>query len=138
MITVTDSQDAELEAVVKTGLADYNEQKSGRRDWRPLKIAVRAPETGALVGGLLGRTSLGLFFVDLFYLPESLRGAGLGRRILRLAEEEAVCRGCRAATLVTIGFQAPQFYRREGWEEFGRIATGPDVERIFMKKTLVR
>ena len=38
-----------------------------------------------------------------------------------MAEEEAIRRGCRAATLVTVNFQAPEFYARHGWEEFGRI-----------------
>ena len=41
-----------------------------------------------------------------------------------------------AATLVTVNFQAPEFYARHGWEEFGRIPTIPGVERIFMRKTL--
>ena len=40
-----------------------------------------------------------------------------------------------AATLVTVNFQAPDFYARHGWEEFGRIASAPGVERIFMRKT---
>jgi GNAT superfamily N-acetyltransferase len=63
-------------------------------------------------------------------------GAGTGTTILRLAEEEAARRGCRAATLVTVSFQAPDFYARHGWEEFGRIETAPGVARIFMRKTL--
>jgi len=37
---------------------------------------------------------------------------------------------------VTVTFQAPDFYARHGWEEFGRIETAPDVARIFMRKTL--
>jgi hypothetical protein len=54
-----------------------------------------------------------------------------------MAETEAKNRGCRAATLVTVNFQAPEFYARHGWEEFGRIQTAPDVIRIFMRKTLI-
>ena len=46
-------------------------------------------------------------------------------------------RNCRAATLVTVNFQAPGFYARHGWEEFGRIESAPGVERIFMRKTLI-
>jgi hypothetical protein len=38
--------------------------------------------------------------------------------------------------LVTVNFQAPDFYTRHGWEEFGRIASAPGVERIFMRKAL--
>ncbi len=136
MITLTDAPDSGFEHILESGLAEYNETQVHRRDWRPLAVTVRDPGTGELAGGLLGRTSLGLFFLDLFYLPERLRGAGTGSAMLRMAEAEAVRRGCRAATLVTVTFQAPEFYAHHGWEEFGRIQTAPDVARIFMRKTL--
>jgi GNAT superfamily N-acetyltransferase len=136
MITLTDAPDPQLESVLEDGLSAYNAEKMGRRDWRALAIAAHDPDSGELVGGLLGRTSLGLCFIDLFYLPERMRGSGTGSAMLRMAEQEAASRGCRAATLVTVNFQAPEFYARHGWEEFGRIASAPGVERIFMRKTL--
>jgi GNAT superfamily N-acetyltransferase len=136
MITLTDAPDPRLEEILEDGLAAYNAEKTHRRDWRPLAITALDPETGELAGGLLGRTSLGLFFLDLFYLPERLRRNGTGSAMLRMAETEAICRGCRAAMLVTVNFQAPDFYARHGWEEFGRIASAPGVERIFMRKAL--
>jgi GNAT superfamily N-acetyltransferase len=135
-ITLTDNPDPALEAVLDTGLTDYNAEQTGVRDWRALAVAVRDPDTGEPVGGLLGRTTLGLFFLDLFYLPEHLRRSGIGSQALRMAEEEALRRGCRAAMLITINIQAPEFYARHGWEEFGRVASMPGVERVFMRKTL--
>ena len=137
MITLTDTPDPAFEAVLEDGLSRYNESKTGRSDWRALAITVQHPSTGALVGGLSGRTSLGLFFLDLFFLPENQRGTGIGSTLMRMAEEEAVRRGCRMGTLTTISFQAPEFYARHGWEEFGRIQSAPDVIRIFMRKTLI-
>jgi GNAT superfamily N-acetyltransferase len=136
MISLTDDPDPGLASVLEAGLAAYNEAQAKRRDGRPLAVAAHDPETGALVGGLLGRTSLGLFFLDLFYLPERLRGRGLGGQMLAMAEVEAIQRGCRAATLVTVNFQAPEFYARHGWQEFGRIPSAPGVERIFFRKQL--
>ncbi|HVC61021.1 MAG TPA: GNAT family N-acetyltransferase [Acetobacteraceae bacterium] len=135
-MTLTDAPDRRLKAVLEDGLAAYGAVKIGRRDWRPLAVAAHDPDNGEPVGGLLGRTSLGLFFLDLFYLPERMRRGGTGSAMLRMAQMEAGRRGCRAATLVTVNFQAPEFYARHGWEEFGRIATVPGVERIFMRKTL--
>ena len=136
MMMLTDAPPASLKAVLNKGLADYNAQQSRLRDWKPLAVIVHDPETGDAAGGLLGRTSMGLFFLDLFYLPDHLRGGGMGSQALRMAEEEARRRGCQAATLVTVNFQAPDFYARHGWEEFGRIASAPGVERIFMRKAL--
>jgi GNAT superfamily N-acetyltransferase len=135
MITLTDEPDPRLETILEDGLTEHNAEMSRLRDWRALAVQVHDPDTGELAGGVLGRTSMGLFFLDLFYLPAKQRGGGIGGRALRMAEQEAVRRGCRAATLVTVNFQAPEFYARHGWEEFGRIAGAPGVERIFMRKS---
>ncbi len=136
MITLTDAPDPRLESVLEDGLAAYNAEQIGRRDWRKLAVSAHDPDSGELVGGLLGRTSLDLFFLDLFYLPERMRRGGTGSAMLRMAEVEAGRRDCCAATLVTVNFQAPEFYARHGWKEFGRIAGAPGVERIFMRKNL--
>jgi len=136
MITLTDVPDPRLESILEDGLAAYNAEQTHCRDWRPLAVTAHDPATGELCGGLLGRTSLGLFFLDLFYLPDRMRRNGTGSAIMRMAETEAIRRGCRAATLVTVNFQAPGFYARHGWEEFGRIPSMPGVERIFMRKML--
>ena len=136
MLTLTDAPDPRLKSILEDGLAAYNAEQTQRRDFRPLAVTAHDPETGELAGGLLGRTSLGLFFLDLFYLPDRMRRNGTGSAMIRMAETEAIRRGCRAATLITVNFQAPDFYARHGWEEFGRIATMPGVERIFMRKTL--
>jgi GNAT superfamily N-acetyltransferase len=70
-------------------------------------------------------------------LPKALRGGGLGSRILAMAEEEGRRRGCRAAVLYTISFQAPEFYKRHGWRVFGEIPCHPPgSSRIFMTKDL--
>ena len=86
MLTLTDDPDPRLEDVLGDGLAEYNAEMSRRRDWRALAVTAHDPDSGALVGGLLGRTSLGLFFLDLFYLPKPLRGGGIGSQALRMAE----------------------------------------------------
>ena len=37
-------------------------------------------ESKKIIGGLLGRTSLGLLFIDLFFIPKTLRVMGSARR----------------------------------------------------------
>jgi len=137
VVTLTDAPTAEEEHVVGAGLAGFNERQSGIRDSRPLAVIVRDPRTKQPVGGLTGRTSLGLLFVDLFFLPDDLRGDGLGSRLLRLAEDEARQRGCVAAVLYTISFQAPGFYERHGYRVLGTVpCLPPGTSRIFMTKPL--
>jgi GNAT superfamily N-acetyltransferase len=120
-----------------TGLNRFNAEQAGYWDWRALAVLISDPDSNEVVGGLLGRTSLGLFFIDLVYLPEGLRRGGLGSRILREAEVEAQKRGCRAAMVYAISFQAPGFYERHGYREFGRIPCDPPgTVQVFLSKDL--
>ncbi|MEJ0066742.1 MAG: hypothetical protein WDM85_16100 [Caulobacteraceae bacterium] len=62
---------------------------------------------------------------------------GLGAEVMRKAEAEAVRRGCTAAVLYTITFQAPGFYARLGYRELGRIECDPPGQtRVCMTKRL--
>jgi GNAT superfamily N-acetyltransferase len=136
-ITLAATRDPRAEAVITGGLAAYNKDKFGRVDTQTLDILVRDDTSGEIIGGLLGRSSLGMFFLDLFYLPASLRGGGLGSRIIAEAESEARRRGCTAAFVYTVTFQAPGFYEHHGYRRFGDIPCPPDgATRIFLSKPL--
>jgi len=137
VLTVTDTPSERAKEVIEGGLNGYNAEQAGYWDWRGLAVLVSDPGTSEVLGGLLGRTSLGLLFIDLVFLPDSLRDHGLGGRILEMAEAEGRERGCRRAVLYTISFQAPGFYERRGWREFGRIpCEPPGTARVFMTKEL--
>lgn len=137
VLTLTDQPTDKDESVIQGGLADYNALKTGYRDWRPLAALLRDPDTGETLGGMIGRTSYGLLFIDLVYLPETLRGQDIGKKLLQMMEQEGMARGCKSAFLLTITYQAPGFYERQGWTEFGRIACDPPgTARVFMTKTL--
>jgi GNAT superfamily N-acetyltransferase len=126
-----------IEALIAEGLNQYNDEVTGSSDRRPLAVTVKDPISGEVLGGITGRSSLGLLFVDLFYLPESMRGAGLGSELLRRFELEGRRRGCVSAVLYTISFQAPRFYELNGWMRFGEVPCLPaGTSRIFMSKTL--
>jgi GNAT superfamily N-acetyltransferase len=136
-IRVTDAPDPRVRAVIGGGLARYNDDLTGIQDRRDLAVLVSDSVSGEVVGGIIGRTSLGLMFIDLVYLPKALRRGGIGSRMLKLAEDEGRARGCVSAMLYTISFQAPDFYARHGWREFGRIPCKPDgTARIFFTKDL--
>ncbi|MCZ8520696.1 MULTISPECIES: GNAT family N-acetyltransferase [Paenibacillus] len=94
-------------------------------------------EDGKLAGGLLGRTYRFAVYIEILWVDEKYRGQGLGARLMKAAEEEAVRRGCRLMHLDTFSFQAPDFYRKLGFEVFGELAGFPDgAVRYFLKKTI--
>jgi GNAT superfamily N-acetyltransferase len=135
--TVTDAPDERARGVIADGLAGYNHEKAGSSDHRPLAVTVSDPATGEVVGGLFGRTSFGLLFVERFFLPEDLRGSGLGSRVIALAEEEGRRRGCTRAALFTLTFQAPGFYLKQGYDIAARLeCSPPGATRMLMTKQL--
>jgi GNAT superfamily N-acetyltransferase len=137
ILRLTDAPDERAQAVIAKGLRDYAQGKVGTRDARPLAVLACDPDTKEVVGGLLGRTSLGLLYIDRFFLPERLRRRGLGRRIIAAAEKEAVGRGCSRAVLFTAHYHAPEFYLRQGYEVLGRLdCEPPGHTRFCMTKKL--
>jgi GNAT superfamily N-acetyltransferase len=134
-LIVTDTASDEARKIVDDGLAEHGVEQAGYWDARPLHVLAQDQADGRVLGGFIGRTSLGLMFIELAFLPKELRNRGLGTRMLQMAEEEAVRRGCRGGVLYTISFQAPAFYERHGWREIGRVPCHPPgVSRIFMTK----
>lgn len=137
-LQMTNVIDNETKKIIGDGLDDFNIEASGIQDRQELAIVVKYPETGKVLGGMLGRSSLGLLFIELFYLPENLRGCGLGSEILRQFEQEGIRRGCSAAVLYTLNFQAPDFYAKYGWQRFGEVPCLPTgSSRVFMSKLLI-
>lgn len=135
-IEVSDSITPEFALPIEAGLNRYNDEAVGFNENKPLAVIVR-DEHGVVLGGMLGRTYLGLLFIDLVYLPPEIRGKGLGSQILKRVENEGRNRGCKAAVLYTITFQAPVFYEKNGWQRFGEIPCLPEgASRVFLKKDL--
>jgi GNAT superfamily N-acetyltransferase len=125
-LDITDSDDPVISRVLLDGLLAHNARFAGAPENRPLSVVVRDPATGAVRGGLTGRTRYGWLYVDTFFLPEDLRGGGQGARILAAAEAEARARGCLGSYLDTLSFQAAGFYEKQG---YARVGTLPDYPR---------
>jgi GNAT superfamily N-acetyltransferase len=101
------------ETVATTGLGDA------------VELAVLARDGDVIRGGVCGWTWGGCCELDSLWVEPSLRGTGLGTRLLAAAEAAAQARGCRQVVLFTHEFQAPGFYERRGYELAGRVEDYP-------------
>lgn len=121
---------------IKAGLYQFNLARSEPDQYQPLDIYLHDEERH-LMGGLIGGTYWGWLLVEIFWLAEDARGLGWGKRIMALAEEEALRRGCKHAHLDTIEFQAPAFYESLGYRQWGVLEDlPPGHRRIFYRKDL--
>ncbi len=125
MVAITVEQEqAETREAVLRGLSAHNASKVGPRNARPLAISLR-DEAGEIVGGLLGELKWEWLYVDLLWIDERHRGAGLGEALMERAEQEARQHGARGVYLGTMSIQAPGFYPRLGYRECGRMENYP-------------
>ncbi|WP_406344110.1 GNAT family N-acetyltransferase [Streptomyces sp. NBC_00648] len=95
-------------------------------------------EKGGLAGGLTGRTWATWLHVDLLWVDAAHRGTGLGAELLARAEESARTEhSCAWSRLETWDFQAPGFYRRQGYEVVGEVPDyPPGVTEFILTKRL--
>lgn len=137
LIETGDQPCPEAEGILGSGLAAFNESITGYNDRRLLTVLIKDPDTHQNLGGITGKTTLGMAFLDLFHLPDFLRGTGLGSQLLQAFEDEARRRGCRNAVLYSLSFQAPGLYEKHGWVRFGEIPCEPEgSSRVFLSKVL--
>jgi ribosomal protein S18 acetylase RimI-like enzyme len=135
-LEMSESADAETRKLIYAGLAAHNRQSVPAPDVKNLWIVLRGAD-GAVQGGLIGLTAWSQLHVEAVYVPEALRGTGIGQEIMAMAETEAQRRGCIGVWLDTYSFQARGFYERLGYTVLGEIENYPPGHtRYFMKKAL--
>ncbi len=94
-------------------------------------------ESGDVLGGLLGLGWARAFTVQYLWVSRELRGHGHGAALLRAAEEHAAARGCLSVQLDTHSFQAPGFYKKQGYEVVGEARDfPPGHSKLFLQKRL--
>ena len=124
------------EKFISDRLAEFNAQKAEPDNHQPLNIFLR-DEQDQLIGGLLGGTYWGWLVIEILWIADEVRGQGYGQKMVQMAEQEAIERGCRHAHLDTMSFQAPDFYTKLGYSEFGTLQGLPaGHSRHFLQKTL--
>ena len=100
---------------VNAALQKFNDEKVGPDNHELLNI-VEYDTGGNIIAGILGGTYWGWMHIDILWVDEKHRKQGLGSRLLNAAENEAVKRGCHSVHVDTMSWQAPDFYKKHGYE----------------------
>ena len=94
-------------------------------------------ESNKIYGGLIGKIYRFCLFIDVLWISENKRGLSYGRKLLEEAEDMAKKESCTFVHLDTFSFQAPDFYRKNGYEIYGVLDSYKDgIKRYYLKKEL--
>ncbi|HQR06875.1 MAG TPA: GNAT family N-acetyltransferase [Gemmatales bacterium] len=122
--------------VIVQGLLTFNGLYTNNERPRYLVVSLRDHDQ-QLVGGLVGATYLGWLQVQALWIQDELRGNDYGSRLLQVAEDEAVQRGCLNACLETLSFQALPFYQKRGYAIYCQLPDFPPGHtKYFLKKSM--
>jgi GNAT superfamily N-acetyltransferase len=125
-----------LSRFVTESLASYNIAATGQESWYPVGLFLKSTR-GEWLGGLMGHLWGGWLYVRDLWVASPARGCGNGTRLLQAAEEYAIERGCFAATLETMSFQARPFYEKLGYEVFAMLEDyPPGYTKYYLRKHL--
>lgn len=135
-LSIIDNPDPQDVQFLDNSLAQFNVSQTGITDARLLTIFLR-DDNGTIMAGLYGWTWGGCCEVRTLWVHETWRKRGIGTRLITAAEEEARKRGASQIVLDTHSFQAPDFYRRLGFEIVGVLDDYPQGhQKIFLRKRL--
>ena len=106
------------------GLVRFNRAQAGPLRYTRIVLSARDSK-GRLLGGLILQSYWRESYIELLWLSARARGEGIGSRLIREAERRARRRGSRLIHLNTFSFQAPGFYRKQGYRRFGAMTGSP-------------
>ena len=92
---------------------------------------------GNIIGSITGRAYYNEVHIGDLIIDKNHRRQDIGTKLVRAVEEEYSNRCFEKITLTTFGFQAPEFYKKLGYElEFVREDKDPKLSKYFYCKPL--
>lgn len=126
---------------VRKKLIEYNAEHVPddlKSVYEEINLTVKDAE-GRVIGGLLSVHCWNWIEVDILWVDSALRGSGYGTRLLQQIERIAQERKCTFIKLNTFSFQAPDFYRKNGYEEVAVFNNAPTGSKhYYFKKDIIR
>lgn len=124
----------DLDKIILEGHVQDEKNKGIICNYKPFALVLKHQDN--IIGALQAYTAFAEIYVDDIWVKPEYRGNGLGRRLLENLEEEFMGKGYNNINLVTSHFQAPEFYKKCGFEvEFVRNnKVNPLLSKTFFVK----
>lgn len=126
-----------LAAELERALTAYNMAATGVTEEIGFSVQTRTAD-GELIGGVTGWIWGYTSGMSMVWVADAHQGQGWATRLITAAEEEARTHGCRRMFVSSFTFQAPDLYRRIGYQEIARVPglLADGVEDVWFVKQL--
>lgn len=132
---VTEPNKDDLESLRKS-LKAFNDSIAGEYEEKEIAAFVKNSQ-GNVVGGIYGKLTAGWLYIDWLWVHDELRHRQIGSKLLKQMEDYAVDMGITKCHIETTSFQALNFYRKHGYEIFGKLNDKPPGHiSYFLKKEI--
>ncbi len=118
---------------IRRKLIDYNGSclpKETKNPFENVSFVLRN-EKEESVGGITGTIFWAHLHIDLLWVDERFRSKGYGLQLMEQMEAYARTQGCRLILLDTFSFQAPEFYKRLGFQVLGTVEDHPKGYQLY-------
>ncbi|AXH60957.1 MULTISPECIES: GNAT family N-acetyltransferase [Providencia] len=118
------------------GLRSFNIQYLSAERFGELGVYFKN-DSGVMLGGLLASVKANWLCIDFLWVSEDARKMGLGSKLMKAAEREAIKLGCIHSLVDTFSFQALPFYEKLGYVKQMSLPDFPEkgMERHYLTKT---
>jgi len=130
----------DIASALSRGIAEFN--RATISDLEPNEAEVRfhviaTDEDENTIGGLRGACYWNTLHIELLWLADEARGSGVGRHIVKAAEQFALEHHCEKALVETTSWQAKPFYEKIGYELMATLEGRPRGHAShYLSKTL--
>lgn len=134
-ISFVDQISKEIEEKMRKGFVEYESSHGIDVNYKPFSLILK-DEKNEAVGVLNAFTAFAEIYIDDIWVDKSYRGKGYGKKLLTELENHFKGKGFNNMNLVTSSFQAPEFYKKCGFNaEFVREnIKNPKLTKTFFVK----
>ena len=129
-----DSKESTEDLILKQGLRDFNHNILGESGSH---FRIVSTDNSEVVGGLIIERCSDAFYIKTLWVNENYRKARIASKLMEMLSEKALSDKIRKIFTDTYGFQAQEFYEKQG---FKVISTVPNYilghDKIYLKKEL--